>query len=63
MGRCRKCGQDAGSGRRICYPCMREWSARRAKIYDQVASEMGSMTATNSEAFKKRFRQLDRKGE
>jgi hypothetical protein len=61
MPKCRRCGNDASLGKRICPSCLRMWSDIRLEAFDKVKKELGNLTRENQVEFTKRVKKLEKK--
>ena len=61
MARCRRCGVEIWSGRRICPPCLRKWTERRKAVFAQAVDEIGPLTGDTLKAIQKRVKELEKK--
>ena len=59
MAKCRKCGSEAFN-RRICTPCLKDWTNMRGIAFEYVQKIHGKMSPENLKVIQKEMKRLDR---
>jgi len=56
---CKRCGGDTIGNQRICFRCLRDWSAMRKLIWDHTEKKYGKLSADNLKIRQKETKKLE----